>query len=214
MQAFSAGGHGLHVFYLKSLNRGRTLSRPVFRESGIFKGQGGTARLPADGGGPGGIPEAPGRDLKPVRGCQSVWPAARFGPFLEKRPDGIQGWLDWQDSCFIAAGRKAGPDLMILPGAVAGGDMFGDSLIMISDTAIAAALGQGVEMKDKFRLNLLVALPAALVPLVLLGVFGVISVSMAYAGGACLSALWNREYDCPASRAEERNAMLSAEHAG
>ena len=135
--------------------------------------------------------------MKPVRGCQSVWPAARFGLFLEKRPDGIQGWLDWQDSCFIAAGRKAGPDLMILPGA-----------------AIAAALGQGVEMKDKFRLNLLVALPAALVPLVLLGVFGVISVSMAYAGGACPSALWNREYDCPASRAEERNAMLSAEHAG
>lgn len=114
----------------------------------------------------------------------------------------------------VGVGQKAGLDMMILLGAVVGGAMFGDNLSMISDTTIAAARGQGVEMKDKFRLNLLVALPAALVPLVLLGVFGVISVSMAYAGGACPSALWNREYDCPASRAEERNAMLSAEHAG
>lgn len=39
--------------------------------------------------------------------------------------------------------------------------MFGDNLSMISDTTIAATRTQGCEMKDKFRMNLLIALPAA-----------------------------------------------------
>ena len=72
----------------------------------------------------------------------------------------------------VGVGQKAGLDMMILLGAVVGGAMFGDNLSMISDTTIAAARGQGVEMKDKFRLNFLIALPAALVTLVLLCVFG------------------------------------------
>ena len=46
--------------------------------------------------------------------------------------------------------------------------MFGDNLSMISDTTIAATRTQGCEMKDKFRMNLLIALPAALVTLALL----------------------------------------------
>ena len=50
--------------------------------------------------------------------------------------------------------------------------MFGDNLSFISDTTIAAARGQGVEMKDKFRLNFLIALPAALVTLILLCIVG------------------------------------------
>ena len=41
--------------------------------------------------------------------------------------------------------------------------MFGDILSVISDTTIAATKGVGAEKKDKFRMNLLIALPAALV---------------------------------------------------
>ena len=51
---------------------------------------------------------------------------------------------------------------------VVGGSFFGDNLSFISDTTIAAVRTQGCEMKDKFRMNLLIALPAALVTLVLL----------------------------------------------
>ena len=53
-------------------------------------------------------------------------------------------------------------------GAVMGGSMFGDNLSFISDTTIAACNGQGVPMKDKFRENFAIALPAALVTLVLI----------------------------------------------
>ena len=72
----------------------------------------------------------------------------------------------------VGVGQKAGLDLIILLGAVVGGAMFGDNLSMISDTTIAAARGQGVEMRDKFRLNFLIALPAAVVTLILLCIFG------------------------------------------
>lgn len=52
--------------------------------------------------------------------------------------------------------------------SVVGGAMFGDNLSFISDTTIAATKTQGVEMKDKFRANLFIALPAAIITLVLL----------------------------------------------
>ena len=48
---------------------------------------------------------------------------------------------------------------------VVGGAFFGDNLSFISDTTIAATMTQGCKMKDKFRTNLLVVLPAALVVL-------------------------------------------------
>lgn len=50
-------------------------------------------------------------------------------------------------------------------GAVMGGAMFGDNLSFISDTTIAACNGQGCAMKDKFRENFHIALPAALLTL-------------------------------------------------
>ena len=46
--------------------------------------------------------------------------------------------------------------------------MFGDNLSFISDTTIAACNGQGCEMKDKFRENFWIALPAAIVSLILI----------------------------------------------
>ena len=56
----------------------------------------------------------------------------------------------------------------ICVGAVVCGAMFGDNLSFISDTTIAACNGQGCPMKDKFRVNFAIALPAALVTLGLL----------------------------------------------
>ncbi|EAR59909.1 Na+/H+ antiporter NhaC family protein, partial [Neptuniibacter caesariensis] len=70
----------------------------------------------------------------------------------------------------VAVGITEASDLPLLltVGAVVGGAMFGDNLSIISDTTIAATRTQGCEMKDKFRLNLLIALPAALATMLLL----------------------------------------------
>ena len=55
----------------------------------------------------------------------------------------------------------------LLLGAVVGGAMFGDNLSMISDTTIAATRTQGTAMKDKFLVNIKIALPAAAAVLLL-----------------------------------------------
>lgn len=52
-------------------------------------------------------------------------------------------------------------------GAVVSGAMFGDNLSMISDTTIAATRSQRVELRDKFRVNVWIALPAAIITIVL-----------------------------------------------
>ena len=54
--------------------------------------------------------------------------------------------------------------------AVIGGAMFGDNLSFISDTTIAAVRTQGTKMKDKFKVNFLIVLPAAILTCVILGV--------------------------------------------
>jgi Na+/H+ antiporter NhaC len=51
-------------------------------------------------------------------------------------------------------------------GAAIGGAMFGDNLSMISDTTIAAARTQNCSMRDKFKANIKLVLPAALVSLI------------------------------------------------
>lgn len=72
----------------------------------------------------------------------------------------------------IATADKAGLNLVLIIGAVVGGAMFGDNLSIISDTTIAATKTQGCDMKDKFKLNFLIALPAAILTFVLLLIFG------------------------------------------
>ena len=64
----------------------------------------------------------------------------------------------------IAAGmaEKSGIPAPLILGACVSGAMFGDNLSMISDTTIAATRTQGCELKDKFKMNFLIALPAAL----------------------------------------------------
>lgn len=90
-------------------------------------------------------------------------------------------------SCFVslAMGTSVGTITLITPiavavsngsgfaaplciGAVMGGAMFGDNLSFISDTTIAACNGQGCPMKDKFRANFWIALPAALATLLII----------------------------------------------
>lgn len=67
----------------------------------------------------------------------------------------------------VAVSSASGFDLPLCVGAVMGGAMFGDNLSFISDTTIAACNGQGCQMKDKFRQNFWIALPAAIVTLIL-----------------------------------------------
>lgn len=62
---------------------------------------------------------------------------------------------------------SSGISLPLIIGTVMGGAMFGDNLSFISDTTIAACNGQGCEMRDKFRENFAIALPAALATLVI-----------------------------------------------
>ena len=66
----------------------------------------------------------------------------------------------------VAVAQVSGFALPLCIGAVMGGAMFGDNLSFISDTTIAACSTQGCEMRDKFRANFKIALPAALVTLV------------------------------------------------
>ena len=63
---------------------------------------------------------------------------------------------------------NGGFSMPLCVGTVVGGAMFGDNLSMISDTTIAATKTQGVEMRDKFRVNIRIALPAALATLAIL----------------------------------------------
>ena len=67
----------------------------------------------------------------------------------------------------VEVAQATGFAVPLCVGVVVGGAMFGDNLSFISDTTIAACNGQGCAMKDKFRGNFWVALPAALVTLVI-----------------------------------------------
>ena len=69
----------------------------------------------------------------------------------------------------IAVGISEKTDfaLPVCIGAVVCGAMFGDNLSMISDTTIAAVKTQGCEMKDKFRENFFIVLPAAVITILI-----------------------------------------------
>lgn len=75
-------------------------------------------------------------------------------------------------SIAFSIGQGAGLNMPMLLAAVLGGAFFGDNLSIISDTTIVATRTQGVDMKDKFRMNLLISLPAAVLAAVLYFIFG------------------------------------------
>lgn len=70
----------------------------------------------------------------------------------------------------VAVSEGSGFSLALCVATVVGGAMFGDNLSFISDTTIAACNGQGCKMKDKFRTNLAIVLPAAIVTLIVITV--------------------------------------------
>ena len=63
--------------------------------------------------------------------------------------------------------EQTGSNTAMMVAIVVGGAYFGDNLSFISDTTIVATQTQGCEMKDKFRANIWIALPAALICLAL-----------------------------------------------
>ncbi len=67
----------------------------------------------------------------------------------------------------VAVSKASGFDMPLCVATVIGGSMFGDNLSFISDTTIAACNGQGCKMKDKFKENFFIALPAAIVALII-----------------------------------------------
>ena len=75
----------------------------------------------------------------------------------------------------IAAGFVSLPNVNVelIAGSLLGGAMFGDNLSFISDTTIAATQSQGCEMKDKFRMNGKIALPASVLTVLMLIIIGV-----------------------------------------
>ncbi len=68
----------------------------------------------------------------------------------------------------IGLAHNIGIPVPLALGIVIGGAMFGDNLSFISDTTIAATRTQGVKMKDKFKANFIVAVPAAITTFILL----------------------------------------------
>ena len=65
----------------------------------------------------------------------------------------------------IGLAEKTGIDLPFMVAVVVGGSFFGDNLSFISDTTIASTKTQGCVMRDKFRVNSMIVVPAALVVL-------------------------------------------------
>lgn len=88
----------------------------------------------------------------------------------------------------VGISEKTGYSMAVCAGAVVGGAMFGDNLSMISDTTIAAVKTQGCEMKDKFKENFLIVLPAAVITMI---IFFFITRSGTYQAGEDLPySLW------------------------
>ncbi len=68
----------------------------------------------------------------------------------------------------VSIAATSGFSLPLCVGTVVGGAMFGDNLSFVSDTTIAACGGQGCAMRDKFKTNFLIVLPAAVLTLLLI----------------------------------------------
>ncbi|MGL4343827.1 MAG: Na+/H+ antiporter NhaC family protein [Cellulosilyticaceae bacterium] len=70
----------------------------------------------------------------------------------------------------LGIAQTTGLSVPLVIGAIISGGMFGDNLSMISDTTIAAVRTQGCELKDKFKVNFFIVLPAAIITFIILTV--------------------------------------------
>ena len=73
----------------------------------------------------------------------------------------------------IAVSQASGFSMPLCIASVMSGAMFGDNLSFISDTTIAACNGQGCKMQDKFKENFFIALPAAIISIVIILILSV-----------------------------------------
>ncbi|EGN75409.1 Na+/H+ antiporter [Idiomarina sp. A28L] len=71
----------------------------------------------------------------------------------------------------LGLSQAAGINPALMAGVLVSGAMFGDNLSFISDTTIAATRTQGCEMKDKFKANLRIAVPAAVLTIIALSFY-------------------------------------------
>ena len=72
----------------------------------------------------------------------------------------------------VGLADKTGISIPFMTGVVVGGAFYGDNLSFISDTTIAATRTQGCSMRDKFRVNILIATPVALILLIYYMIYG------------------------------------------
>lgn len=74
----------------------------------------------------------------------------------------------------IATGLAHSVDanLALTVAIIVGGAYFGDNLSFISDTTVVATQTQGCQMSDKFRVNALIVVPAAIIILAIYGFLG------------------------------------------
>lgn len=88
----------------------------------------------------------------------------------------------------VGISEKTGFELSVCIASVVCGAMFGDNLSMISDTTIAAVKTQGCDMKDKFKANFLLVLPAAVLSIL---IFWIMTRNVSYSlGGDLKYNLW------------------------
>lgn len=71
----------------------------------------------------------------------------------------------------VAMAEKSGISTALMLGALVGGSMFGDNLSVISDTTIASTRTQNVEIRDNFKMIFKMALPAAIINIIILLIF-------------------------------------------
>ncbi|MER2000365.1 MAG: Na+/H+ antiporter NhaC family protein [Lysinibacillus sp.] len=70
----------------------------------------------------------------------------------------------------LGVGEQTELSLPLIMASIIGGAMFGDNLSFISDTTITAVRTQGAQMKDKFKVNFFIVLPAAIVTCIILAI--------------------------------------------
>lgn len=119
----------------------------------------------------GAVKAAGGADST-VNFCLSILPSSvavmglmLIGCFISLSMGTSMGTIAALAPIAVGISEKTGFPMALCIGAVVSGAMFGDNLSMISDTTIAAVKTQGCEMKDKFKANFLIVLPAAVVSL-------------------------------------------------
>lgn len=95
-----------------------------------------------------------------------------IGAFISTAMGTSMGTIGALAPVALGFAQATGLPIPLAMGAIIGGAMAGDNLSIISDTTIAATRTQGVSMRDKFKLNLMIALPAMLLTVILLFILG------------------------------------------